>query len=209
MKSLYFSLFTVALSGFASAAVTVGAFNYTGSPIGATGTPIVNTDGTPLATNVYFGAFQSGLPDFGGNAADIITAFTQNGPGLANAFAQAGLFNGTIDGATSTDGTDLFNGKEIFMLVGNGASLGASTEVMVFSSGVNWPVEIEGVGAVVNNIELGFGNLERGVAVEVDGAAAPFDVWNGTTGMTFGVVPEPSVALLGALGFFGLLRRRR
>ncbi|MCH7229035.1 hypothetical protein [Haloferula sp. A504] len=200
------------LSGVASAAVLVPTSNFTGSPVAnpAVGSPLLTdaTGTTGLTTRVFAGSFLSGTPDFLVTSdADIISAFTANGAGAA--FTAPGLINTDGFGAgTSTDGSDSFTGNLVYLLVGNAATLGASTEVMVFSTGQSWAVEVEGVGGALSPITLSSANLERGIVVSPN-LAAPFAGFNGNEGLTFGVVPEPSIALLGALGILGLLRRRR
>lgn len=208
MKTLYLSLVFAGLCGMANAAVTIGAVNFTGSPTAGTGTPLVVSDNGPgLNTALAFGSFMTTLPDFASaDASSIIAAFTQNGGNKA--FTAPGLINGGIgNAATSTDDSSPWIGKPVYILVGDAATLATSTEVIVFSTSVVWPKEIEGVGAVVPNIPIGPANLERG-AIVTSNLPAPFTAFNKPGGaITF--VPEPSAALLGLIGLLGFIRRRR
>jgi len=160
------------------------------------GNALFDSDLNALASTVTVGGFLGGLPNFSGDPSAILSAFTSNGS--PQAFA-GGFANVTIDdAATSTDSSDNFTSPDpnatLYAIIGDPLS----DEILVFE-GPLWPNELEGLGGTAA-ISLRESNLVRGIAP--DGLEA-----SGFQGITF--VPEPSVAILGALGFLGLLRRRR
>src|SRR5690606_23561081 len=108
------------------------------------------------------------------------------------------------DAVLPTTNTGIFVGNPIMVLIGNASTLGASTDFIVVQSDVNWAAEIEGVGGS-SSAFLYDGDVLRGISTTVSGGAGPTAQFNGTAGVTFGVVPEPSAALLGAIGALGLL----
>ena len=189
--------------GSSYGAVAVGITNFTGSPASGNGLAIVNANGSGVNTSFAVGSFLTTVPDFASaDAASIFSLFTQNGSSAT--FTAPGIINKTIgDAATSTDGSDQFTGNPYYILIGNAATLAASTEFIIFQ-GPAWAQEIEGVGGATNTT-LSAGNLVRGELTTNVSLSSPFN--NFTNGVTF--VPEPSAALLGLLGAVGLIRRRR
>lgn len=145
------------------------------------------------------------------DAVSVITNFTINGAASLGNPSFPGAFGTTNNtGATSTDGSDSFSGTPIFIVVGNSAVFGDSTDYIVFQSNALWPVEAPAVGASITvDVSDPGSQILYGFTTTVQGATGPFAAFNGTDGVTFGAIPEPSVALLGAFGVLGLLRRRR
>jgi len=169
----------------------------------------VLASGTTSAS-IAFGNFDA--IDFNtANGAAVLAAFNQNGfgnGGMNPAFG--GAFNTTrADAATSLDSSDSFTGTNIFIMIGNGATMAGSTDFIVYDSGIAWPQEIAIVGASVT-VRTYEGSLLYGIPTVVSGAGGPFAVNNGKAGVTFGQVPEPSSSLLfGAAGLALLIRRKR
>lgn len=125
----------------------------------------------------------------------------------ATAPTAAGATQGSIVGAFTSDGSpdpSLFNLKNIFFLIGNGATKAASTEWGIFSVATTFPanVAVSGATAVTVGSFSSFTPLANaGTAIDQTGAKDNFKLVN--------PIPEPSVVFLGAIGFLGLLRRRR
>lgn len=120
----------------------------------------------------------------------------------------AGATQGSIVGSfTSTGGADpaVFNTKSIYMLVGNGATRAASTEWAIINTGVAFPanVTLSGSTPVTLSSINSFTTLAN-AGTEIDIASG-----TGKDQLQLVGVPEPSAALLGAIGVLGLLRRRR
>ena len=205
-KIVLLSAVAALFSATSNAAVSV---TVTGFSSGSEGIALFNTNGTALSSSVTVGSFLGALPNFANaTAAQIRDAFTVNSTN-ANTFTFSnGLVNTVVNNAaTSTNSSDPFTSPEpnakIYVLIGNNASLAASTQIMVFEGGL-WPVEAEGIGGVAT-VQIRLNNLVAGTGTTTDAKlAAPFA---GLQGVTF--VPEPSIALLGALGAVGFLRRRR
>lgn len=173
---------------------------------------ITGATGTVYAGGSWgVGVFNSGT-DFSGIASSVFSAFNQNGSTVAFA-ATAGVISalgapGVTNAVCPITNTGIFVGNPIMVLVGNGATLAGSTDYIVVNSGVNWTAEVEGVGGSASAY-LYNGTVLRGQSTVVNGATGAATQFNGKPGVTFGVIPEPSAALLGALGVLGLLRRRR
>lgn len=119
---------------------------------------------------------------------------------------QRGLFahsqNAVVTGSS-------FSGKNIYLLVGNGASFGASTQLLVLKNSALFTDAQDAVPTAQNitfstaTATLLFGrNLADVKTTGTDASVTPG--WGTAT-----AVPEPSAALLGAVGALGLLRRRR
>jgi hypothetical protein len=142
---------------------------------------------------------------------DIVTAFTVfgttdtfNGGGAPT--NQRGLFAHSQSGVVTGSS---FSGKNIYLLVGNGATFGASSELLVLKNTSLFTDAQDSVPTAQNitfstaTATLLFG---RNIAdVKTTGTDSSATAGWGTAK----AVPEPSAALLGALGALGLLRRRR
>lgn len=140
---------------------------------------------------------------------------------LANAFVQfgaSGAFNtagptgskGVFSRNTSgTVAGSAFSGKNIYAFVGNGTTFANSTELLVlksaslFTDGQDLIPTAQVVTLSSGTATLLFGrNLADVRTTTTDASVTPG--WG-----TAVAVPEPSAALLGAIGALGLLRRRR
>jgi hypothetical protein len=123
-------------------------------------------------------------------------------------------FGGVTDTAkvsgviTSTSPTSL-NSQVINLFVGSGNSIASSTNYLILSpnAGTTFPSDVTQATGVTYAATLGVNQT----LVTSSGAT-----WSGNTTLGGGAgagmitfVPEPSAALLGAVGALGLLRRRR
>ncbi len=194
----------------ANAATTITPSNGT-----TTGTilQVIDNSGVPVAGgSVLIGTFADPSVIATADAGDVLTGFTQFGTPqsfspVAGLFGFANSFGVTADlpneGAAAGD----LVGNNIFAVIqGDG-------DFIIWDSGQQFAFESAldaGLPVSFNVTEQG--TLVRGVLVTggntgLPGALSP---QNGGTAVTFGLVPEPSSALLAGLALFGgLVRRRR
>jgi len=125
-----------------------------------------------------------------------------------------GVFAGKLTGnfSDNTAAANAFNGLPIWYrvnvldgsnIIGTAYFSGTNPGATVPATGTLFPTNGSGVGdslsADTRNLTvLGAGSSEGSIAYQSVGNV-----------ITIGVIPEPSAALLGALGVLGLLRRRR
>lgn len=197
-------LFLVAAS---NAAVTINIRNFSSATVGV---PIVNASGVPIDQGGAFasaGVFGAGVNFSTMTATQVIGFFTSLDatPVALNAnfdglFSAADLPNLAYPGA--------FAGANAYILVGNNSTLANSTLVAVYNTATLFPTP-DGVGNAAATLSATtpanwvYG-IQRTVTSQPSLANAAF-----TTGIQMTSVPEPSIAFLGALGVFGLIRRRR
>jgi len=101
-----------------------------------------------------------------------------------------------------------FNGQQIWVRIAVDLG-GGATGLAYFGSTVNFPTNGGGVGDTANLPGTSLTSID--VDSSTAGTSAFIAPGDGFTNgrVVIGVIPEPSVALLGALGVFGLIRRRR
>jgi hypothetical protein len=190
---------------------------------------IVNSSGSFLNTGaVVIGSYLGTLPTF--NPAEttmsqILSGFTVLTSGL---MGTSGTGTATINGVFSlqTSGTDPLDdltsptaapwvGKNLFAIIGNNTTLANSTEALIFRFS-NTTIPNTEPTTVTLNMRAGAA-LANGVVYSGVGGFNNFQL-DPTPGAastaqsafnTVALVPEPSAALLGAIGALGLLRRRR
>jgi len=221
MKRKFVLALLLATSSYASAAT----INVGGVISAATGIVATSPNGGALTNGGYYiavGSFAT-VPVIGPGDTDI-SSFVDS----MNVFATVtsptlvGNTKGTITGSfISTGGgnASAFNLKQIYFTVGNAATKHASTEWAIFTTATNiaFPADVTAPTAVT----VSLGSIANSVMVanagtEIDNVSPVKD------GIMFGTLstigyqpvpepsaPEPSAALLGALGALGLLRRRR
>jgi hypothetical protein len=122
--------------------------------------------------------------------------FTQFGPTITGD-------TGSVNGVFAATAPAEVNSDVIFVYVGIGNSVSTSGgQFALFRTATNtaFPSDVSSVSATQT---VNFHNGTPGNVVFVTGSNAQF------TGNVVNFVPEPSAALLGALGVVGLLRRRR
>lgn len=208
MKSkLILGLLLASFSVAGAATINVGGvFSATSGLVG------VSASGSVLSAGGYYiavGSFAS-VPTISSDYANLEAAVDS-----MNIFASltsptaTGNTQGTITGAFAGTGggnASLYNGKQIYFVIGNGATRAASTDFAIFTSATNilFPADVTGSGtaavslsSITNSVVLANGGSE-------DAAGTARDQIRMVS-----AVPEPSAALLGAVGALGLLRRRR
>jgi hypothetical protein len=171
---------------------------------------IASVDGTALASGGYYwatGTFTNALgvtevPTITTEFSSLLEAVAAFDVFASTVAPITGATIGTITGSTTGLGApdpNVFNSKQMFVLVGNGATQAASTAFGIFSFVANtvFPANVAAAGTTVVPIPNG-------------AAITPLTNAGTVTLNNFGlVIPEPSAALLGMLGALGLLRRRR
>ena len=213
-KTIIAFLLTASLSQAALYTLTNGS-SATSNGIGnSTGTPEVY--GTPFNTTSaflavgYFNVADSSLATLSGTS--LVAAF-QNW-GASGNFTATGAFGnkGTVSYAApaKTVGTGAFAGQNMYVLVGNSAGIGtAATQYLVLKTTFQFlasddsnPSPITKTFNAANSTLLVGANVSDVRTTTADSSATAG--WRTVT-----PVPEPSAALLGAIGALGLLRRRR
>lgn len=206
-KTLLVAAIALLSANFAGAA-TMSVLRGTGNP----GIVAATDAGTPLSAGGYYMAIGTFTNALGVTEEPIITTEFSSLLAAVSAFdvfasitsPASGATIGTITGSfTATGGADpsVFNLKRVYFLIGNAATAGASTEWGIFkvTAGTSFPANVGAAGSTSVSLPNGT-------------AATPLANAGTIVGNSFQLVssvPEPSVALLGALGVFGLIRRRR
>lgn len=186
----------------------------------ATSNGIANSSGVAFQNSANVNFAGPGITQFGVfstdslsnlSSTDLIAAFSAWGG--TNTFAapgpagSRGVFTNAA-GARSVTGSD-FAGDQMYVFVGNGATFAASTEFLVLKTTFTFnAADDSNPNPIVNTINYSNSSvLFGGTIADLRTTTADASVTPGW--MTAAPVPEPSVALLGALGIFGLVRRRR
>ena len=189
-------------SGFAQQVITA----VDGSPF-TTGTVMIGTFSSPTGLNTTvgpislatFGWTMFGSAPFSTNAA---------APGIFGSVAGSGQVL-SVTGTLPTTATGPFIGNNIYAVVANAAG----NDFVVWNSGINFAVEDSVLGGAPISFQTRNVTLVRGIVDPNgnNGLTGALASRNGGAAVTFGVeaIPEPSAALLGAIGALGLLRRRR
>jgi hypothetical protein len=220
MKSFVVGVSAVlSMVGASNAAVIFTGANYTGSTSGNNGLPIVDAAGASIAAGgafAWMGNFDLGVNFESMNATTIIGLFNHADPGatpIGITAARPGLFNGQDYNNAGNVYPAGFVGTQGYILVSNAATLAASTAIAVFTLGTNFSAPAPDLTAsytiaLTSSVSSLVYGSTRSVTVQPDNDATPSTFTTGVQ-MISAPIPEPSAALLGALGALGLLRRRR
>lgn len=194
-------------SAFTVSTANVATFTATG------GLPITSEGGTliPSGTGIIATGYFSSLADNAVDATNIAGDFQILG--ATSAFAAGafgnppGIFDLTTLGGLIGDGSD-FIGENVYIVIGNGATLGASTEFAVWNSGTTFSksADVPGTSVAITPGGVGKTGLIYGT---VGGPQNPGVNFDESIALSSAPIPEPSITLLGALGILGLIRRRR
>jgi MYXO-CTERM domain-containing protein len=198
---------SLVLLAASNAAVTINIRNFSSATVGV---PIVSSTGTPVDQGGAFasaGIFGAGVNFTTMTATQVLGLFT-------SLDATPVALNANFDGLFS--GADLpnlaypgaFAGQNAFILVGNNSTLANSTLIAVYNTATLFPTP-DGVGNAAATLSATTPSswvygIQRTVTTQPSLTNAAF-----TTGIEMTSVPEPTAALLGVLGVFGLVRRRR
>lgn len=129
--------------------------------------------------------------------------------GSAIGWLGAGVYDGSASAAINTGSS--FIGKGIYTLIGNASTLAASTQLLIAKHTGAFAQDAPLFSAVAT-LDQSSGN---GTVLWGNSAGGALDVGGGSSLSTYrtlavGAVPEPSRAMLAAMGLFaGLVRRRR
>ena len=206
MKNKLYALLLVAGLTEASSAATV-AIARSGA---GTGIQAQTSAGVNLTGGNYFIGVGTYLvaPSITDQASfvDAVTNFSLFGSALSPVptATTAGLIIGSIT-ATNT----AFNSALLYMLIGNGTTKANSTEFAIIQ-GTSPAWTFAPNVALAGSTTYTLANASQFAVVGV--AGTEIDNLTGADGLqlrTLAVIPEPSAALLGAIGALGLLRRRR
>lgn len=203
-KLVILALFSVTLTAVNAATIAVG------RGIGNPGI-VASFGGTPLSSGGYYigvGTFTNALgvtelPTITTEFSSLLAAVASFDVFASGLAPTTGATIGTITGSfvgTGAPDTSVFNLKPIYFVIGNGTTQANSTAFGIFGTVANTAFPANVAATVSTSV-----TLSSGLAI------APLPNAGTVTGNGFGVVgiPEPSAALLGALGALGLLRRRR
>lgn len=202
---------TIALSAAASAAIYIPSNVVSGD--GSADGIIQNSDNTLNVGGIFaMGYFTNGYVISTTDMVSNIAAFTITASGIVggNSDTLSGSFAGYVEGAT-VNGTDIVApnsliGRPLYVFVGNSGTLAGSTEWAIKQIATlteDLPNENEYLGNPFGGAAPVFGSFGT-----FTGNASGFGSSTYTT-LQLAAIPEPSAALLGAIGMLGLLRRRR
>ncbi|MCW1883860.1 PEP-CTERM sorting domain-containing protein [Luteolibacter flavescens] len=198
---------SVGLISSSFAASTLNLRNFSGVSVGL---PIVNSEGAAVAVNSFHanaGYFNTTINWSTATAEIIKSAFVGIDTSPINGGTRSGLFTGQTFNGTLPAG---FAGSQAYVVIANNADFSLATHFAVVAANVAFTGP-DGFGNSAQTLDalsaanVVFGTV-RQVTTQPDNLANAAFV-SGVEMIT--AVPEPSIALLGALGVFGLVRRRR
>jgi hypothetical protein len=188
MKKLVTTLGVVALAASAQATTV----SLSGGPAGLT---FENSSGAVLSSS-------TGTIQVGSLSGGVFTQFAA-GDLTPPSFGDSGVLAGKWLGNASDNSSDAtaFNGQAIWFKVSFDDGAGAVGEAFFSGTNAVFPTNANGAGDTLVYSSVNLNTFDAALSTAGTGFAAGKAV--------VGVVPEPSVALLGALGLLGLVRRRR
>lgn len=203
MKLKFASLLALAATSLGAMGATV-ALNKGLSP----GFTVQNFSGTAVTSYLFIGSFASAPLDPGnGDYGSIISTFRS-----FDVTADAIVVNSSaVIGAVASSWANIpatpanFNSQQMYMLISNTPDYTQATQFGLFSNSPATFFASDVTGATSTNYNIG----TFASNVVVAGAGIKVDNASGADVLRLVAVPEPSVALLGAFGVLGLLRRRR
>ncbi len=204
-RSIILVIFTFTFVIGNSTAATVSIARGIGNP----GISTLTADGTVLSTGGYYiaaGTFTNGLGiteepvitnDFSSLLAAVAAFDVFGSASSPISGTTQGLIVGSINSLGAPDPA-VFNLKQIYLLIGNGATQGTSTQFGIFkmTTPVFFPIDV--TAASSTTVSTSFGT-----------SISPLTNAGSVSGNSFQLIPEPSTFLLSSLGVLVLLRRRR
>ncbi len=217
MKTKLFTVLAVlsATAMIGNAAVTLSFATQTGSSNGPNGLPVVDGTGAAILNSTSSVFASIGYLTAGGDSTptSILSRFNPIDDAymipnlLSGANPRNGLFN-MVDFNNSTNALPAgFAGQTAVVLIGNnGTNIKSSTSMAMFTFGAFGTVDP--VNGLVQTFLLTSASVPT-VGLKIPVTTQPLAGNTYVNGVAMVPIPEPSAALLGALGVLGLLRRRR
>lgn len=192
---------------------TTGAVFRSGTTAGTTlGTGVQNIQTSAGPGIVAFGFFSTDDFSTTSTAASLVSLFTQFGASdTYGAVSTGGNRSVFSRAATQTIGST-FNTKNIYLFSGNGSSFANSTEFLVAKMDSTFFAVADDVtnASTPKSLVINPGNSTVLLGSEISNVYTTNTDASTTSGWQMAaLVPEPSSALLGAIGALILLRRRR
>lgn len=129
--------------------------------------------------------------------------------GVFTQFGNTANDTGKVSGSFTASSPASLNNQVVNLFVGNGTTVENSTSWVILTPTVPllFPPDVSGTGGPTYSATVG---TAQTLVATSNATWAPTQTLGGVAGNgTITFVPEPSAALLGALGALGLLRRRR
>jgi hypothetical protein len=212
IRNCFFSLFSFA---FLTANASAASFQVTNLLDGQTDRLYADPSGVPLQSGIAtLGYFPSGFSvSTNVGISDLINNFTVVTSGTIGGLSESlgGGYAGYVEGQfvqpfTINFGSPLI-GRPVYTFLGNGATLAQSTAFALYQSGTfSEDVPIPGdytSRSYIGSPVIGTFGLSAPINYPFNGFATQYPT------LKLVAVPEPSAALLGAIGCTALLRRRR
>lgn len=216
------ALATLALASLSQAAVTFNFATHTGSANGPNGLPIVDNSGAAVlnsANSVFasIGYFQAGINL--SDPLDVLAKFVPLDASPLTPILAPTNRNGLINGADYNSAGNVypagFQGQTAYILITNNSVVASATALALFT-GVDTNTATtflapDGLGNRVQSFNLtsDVGRVVLGTVRAVTTQPVAGNTFVNGVSMIPTAIPEPSAALLGAIGALGLLRRRR
>ena len=167
------------------------------------GFTVQNTAGAATQSFIFIGTYADGALPGDTAIPSLISNFLVFGS-LAAPIASGATISGGGDYSGALAASN-FNTEKMFMFVADTNNLATATQIGLFGNvpATFFPADVTAGGSFNFNVNT-FASLEV-----IAGAGSKIDNATGADVLRLVAVPEPSAALLGALGVVAFLRRRR
>lgn|GEM_PF-5004009 len=179
--------------------------------LGVDATGIANASGVAFQNNgvVAIGVVSTTSFESFTTTSEFVNSFTQFGTSTSfldgGIFGNKGVFQLSVAGTAAA--SPFLNGN-IVLLVGNNSSIATSTQFLILDTGRDFLAADDNSGTPIDVTVNGSSVILWGAAAS-DIRTTTLDTTITPGYLTASPVPEPTFALLGALGGLVLLRRRR
>lgn len=171
--------------------------------------PIVNATGSLIANGTGFVA-----TGYFASLSDIMVTASLDAAALGADFQvfNSGSFNsgnGLYLFGSNTNSNAAFNTQAVYTVIGNGTSIATSTQLLIAKHTTTFQADPTVTNPAVLSNTAGSGNVLTLLKGNFGTFSADFGAGPSQAYSLSILIPEPSTALLGAVGALGLLRRRR